>query len=207
MKRKRLAGACALALFLLLLSACGLTRESSLLGAVEETEFSEEAEFTEETEFSERPETASEAEKKTDRPEKIFVYVCGAVDRPGVYELPSGSRVYEAVALAGGMTADASETAVNQAEELIDGMQVYLPTKEEETAAFTAAAEADDGLVNINTADADLLMTLPGIGESKALSIISYREEHGAFSDISELKNITGIKDGVFTKIKDRIKI
>jgi len=70
-----------------------------------------------------------------------------------------------------------------------------------------ADTSTEDGKVNINTADLALLMTLPGIGESKAGSIISYREEHGKFSSIEELMNITGIKEGVYTKIKEHITV
>lgn len=137
----------------------------------------------------------------------VAVFVCGAVENPGVYELPEGSRVYEAVALAGGMSGDASQTAVNQAECLSDGQMIRIPTEEEQRAGESAEAERADGLVNINTADLEELKTLPGIGDSKARSIIAYREQNGAFGAVEDIKQIEGIKDGVFAKIKDCIKV
>lgn len=142
-------------------------------------------------------------------PDIYAVYVCGAVKNPGVYELPAGSRVYEAVLLAGGLTDDALETAVNQAELLADGQMVRIPTKEEADAlADESRTEAkEDGLVNINTADLEELKTLPGIGDAKAQSIISYREKNGAFLAIEDIKNIEGIKEGVFARLEGLIKV
>ncbi len=152
-------------------------------------------------------------------PETIQVFVCGAVKVPGVYPLPSDARVVAAIEAAGGMTDEASVDALNQAAPLSDGEKVYVPREGEEIndidiGSFSVSengsavsVEADDGKININTADQKALMTLPGIGESKASAIIAYREQHGAFSAISDIKNITGIKDGVFNKIQDYIKV
>lgn len=137
----------------------------------------------------------------------IAVFVCGAVARPGVYELPEGSRVYEAVALAGGLSQEASQTAVNQAELLADGQMIRIPTEEEQQSGAADEAAHADGLVNINTADLEELKTLPGIGDSKARSIIAYREQNGAFGAVEDIKNIEGIKDGVFAKLKGCIKV
>lgn len=161
--------------------------------------------------------------REDDLPETIQVFVCGAVSSPGVYPLPSDSRVVAAIEAAGGMTDEASVDVLNQAAPLSDGEKVYVPREGEEIndinninniGSFSvsengsaAAMEADDGKININTADQKALMTLPGIGESKASAIIAYREQHGAFSAISDIKNITGIKDGVFNKIQDYIKV
>lgn len=153
----------------------------------------------------------------------IYVQVSGAVVHPGVYQLPEGSRIFEAVELAGGVTEEADITSVNQAQFLSDGQMIYMYAVGEEGAKEaiaeavagaaseaagekTAEAESDDR-VNINTATAEQLMTLPGIGQSKAESIISFREEHGAFGSVEEIMNIEGIKEGVFSKIKDRIKV
>ncbi|MCL2051296.1 MAG: helix-hairpin-helix domain-containing protein [Lachnospiraceae bacterium] len=158
-----------------------------------------------------------------------FVHICGAVVNPGVYEIASGSRIFEVLSLAGGFTDDAAADAVNLAMEAIDGSKIQIPTKEE-MAEKMAAFEADfhdlqanfwisekDGyleagaspsltdLVNINTAPYDILMTLPGIGKAKAESIISYREEKGKFAVIEDIMKITGIKDAVFSRIKDKI--
>ena len=138
---------------------------------------------------------------------RLTVYVCGAVQHPGVYELAEGSRVYEALALAGGVTDDASPTAVNQAQPLTDGEMIEILTVDQAMERETAQGTESDGRVNINTADAEELKTLPGIGEAKADSIIAYREKNGAFAAIEDIKNIEGIKDGVFAKLEDCIKV
>ena len=149
-----------------------------------------------------RDRTVSDAESQ-----KLAVFVCGAVVSPGVYELSEGSRVYEAIALAGGMTENAAMTAVNQAELLSDGQMIEIPTIEEQQAQ-TAAEEAHaDGLVNINTAGAEELKTLPGIGDAKARSIIAYREKNGGFGAAEDIKNVEGIGDGVFAKLEGCIKV
>ena len=143
----------------------------------------------------------------TETAEDCYVHVCGAVHHPGVYRLPAGSRVYEAVLLAGGLLETACEDGINQAQEVADGQMIKVLTAEEakeQENAQTGEPETD-GKINLNTADAAALMTLPGIGEAKAASILSYREEHGGFSSAEEIKNITGIKEGVYSKIKDRI--
>ncbi len=138
---------------------------------------------------------------------RLAVYVCGAVEHPGVYELAEGSRIYEAVAMAGGMTADASPTAVNQAKLLTDGEMIEILTVDEAKEQHITQEAESDGRVNINTADAEELKTLPGIGDAKADSILAYREQHGAFAAIEDIKNIEGIKDGVFAKLEDCIKV
>lgn len=142
------------------------------------------------------------------------VYVCGAVVVPGVYTLPKGSRIYEAIAMAGGMSEDAAFTSLNQAETIQDGQMILVLTEEEmrdgqqETNAQSSAEDVlEDGRVNLNTATKEKLMTLPGIGEAKADSIIAYREENGRFSSIEDIKKIEGIKEGVFAKIKDSIVV
>lgn len=144
--------------------------------------------------------------------EPLFVYVCGAVHAPGVYELPAGARVYEAIAAAGGVTGDAAAEYVNQARMIEDGERVYIPTEseaEQGTGLFSEETQAGGSgtKVNINTAGLEELMTLTGIGESKASSIISYREVHGRFHSIEDLMQIEGIKEGVFNKIKDDITV
>ena len=142
-----------------------------------------------------------------------YVYICGAVAKPGVYAVPSHARVYEVISLAGGLLAEAGEQAVNQAREVVDGEMIRVPTKEEliageaEQSFGDERTEAQDGLIDINRADAAELMTLPGIGASKADSIISYREENGGFSSIEDIMNVEGIKEGVFNRIKEHIKV
>lgn len=152
----------------------------------------------------------------------IYVHICGAVKKPGVYPVTGTARVADLIKAAGGLTKQAADNSVNQARLLEDGEQIYIPTKKEwetsgqviagrqETAGQegeTEVSQTGQGLVNINTADKETLMTLAGIGESKAESIISYREENGDFQTIEDLKKITGIKDGVFEKIRQHITI
>lgn len=139
-----------------------------------------------------------------------LVYVCGAVVSPGVYELDDGSRIYEAVELAGGFMEEAAEDALNLAESVTDGQMIRIPTEEEQEAVGRQGAEADsaaDGKLDLNRADVAALMELPGIGQSKAEAIVGYREEHGPFSQAEDLMKVEGIKEGVFNKIKDRIKV
>ena len=137
----------------------------------------------------------------------IFVHVCGEVLNPGVYELPEGSRIVDAVKAAGGLSAEASEESVNLAEVVTDGMQVVIPNRAEAEAAAKQMAESAAGLVNLNTATKAQLMELPGIGESKAEDIIHYRETVGGFRTIEEIMQVPGIKDAGFRKIKDRIAV
>ena len=141
---------------------------------------------------------------------KVFVYVCGEVQASGVYELEQDSRVFEAIAKAGGLTENAAAEAVNQARVVVDGEQIYVPSLDEVKVAGVVSEvteRTDDGKININTAEKEELMTLTGVGEAKAQSIIAYREEHGGFQSIEELMQIEGIKEGVFNKIKEDITI
>lgn len=154
-----------------------------------------------------------EAEAKPQKEEEtdiIYVQVSGAVNHPGVYELPLGSRVFQALELAGGMTQEAQEKSINQAQTLEDGQMIWVPTVEEAAALPEQQPESlakDDGKVNLNTATKEELQTLPGIGEAKAQSIVAWREEHGSFTQIEDIMKIEGIKEGVFSKIKDSVKV
>lgn len=149
----------------------------------------------------------------------IVVHVCGAVRVAGVYHLPEGSRVADAVALAGGCKEDAAEYAVNLARQLSDGEQVYIPTvREAEEGVEPAGSEGSgpqspkeetesDGRVDINHAGADRLADLPGIGPGKAADIIAYREKNGEFQKPEDLMKVPGIKEGTYQKLKDRIYV
>ena len=178
---------------------------------------------TDRTELSD----ASSEETKT-----LVVHICGAVSAPGVYELPAGSRIIDAVEAGGGFLPEADEACCNLAEEIVDGCQIYIMTKTESCAdgqtekkagiqtspdsdmqttdrnvRSNSATALENGLVNLNTADVAALMTLPGIGESRAKAIISYREQHGAFAKIEDIMKISGIKQAAFSKIKDKITV
>ncbi len=150
-----------------------------------------------------------ESEENRKQTQTIFVYVCGQVTSPGVYELEADSRLFEAVKAAGGMTKTAADTYLNQAEKLTDGQRIYVPSREEvdESVQEVPGQEAEEGKVNLNTASKEELMTLSGIGEAKASAIIRYREENGSFGSTEEIKEIEGIKDGVYNKIKEDIKV
>ena len=145
--------------------------------------------------------------------EYIYVHVCGAVEVPGVYSIKKPARVYEALELAGGITDDGLEEVINQAREVVDGEQIYIPTVEEkenglvDMPSLDEKTSASDGRININMASLEELMTLPGIGQSKASAIIDYRESNGKFGSVEDIMNIEGIKEGVFNKIKDKISI
>lgn len=145
------------------------------------------------------------AEPSSAQPEKLLVYVCGAVKEPGVVAVDTDARVVDAVALAGGMTEAAAENYVNLAAKLTDGEKVYIPTLEE--AADLEGKEANGTLININTADKETLCTLPGIGESKAADIISYREKSGGFQTKEELMQVSGIKESLFNRLEDKIRV
>ncbi len=139
----------------------------------------------------------------------ICVHVTGCVVAPGVYQLPEGSRVYEAIVLAGGFTEEADEEYLNQAAILSDGERIYIYSTEETATASDYTdkniSQDEDTLVNINTATKETLMTLPGIGESRAESIIAYREEYGVFRTIEDIMKVSGIKDAAYSKLKKYI--
>ena len=193
--------------------------ESMMLLSLEEVEAESDAAVTEPDPANEEPAA----------PELLYVHVCGAVQNPGVYELPSGSRVYEAVESAGGFAENADEDYVNQAQVVQDGAKIVIPTIPEVAALLSGeqtkvsygilqedsvnsrgnnvAAEinTDSGLLNLNTATRSELCALPGIGETKADAIIAYRTKIGVFTSKEQVMEIEGIKDGLYSKIKDKI--
>lgn len=147
----------------------------------------------------------------------VYVYICGEVIKPGVYELSGDSRIYEAVDAAGGFTENAARECVNLASKVSDGMQITIYNREEAASLLADSAPvgenagksgtAGSGLVNLNTATKEELMTLKGIGESKAEDIIRYREKSGGFKKIEDIMKISGIKENGFQKIKDSITV
>ena len=147
----------------------------------------------------------------------VYVYICGEVIKPGVYELSGDSRIYEAVDAAGGFTENAARECVNLASKVSDGMQITIYNREEAASLQADSASvggnagksgtSGSGLVNLNTATKEELMTLKGIGESKAEDIIRYREKSGGFKKIEDIMKISGIKENGFQKIKDSITV
>lgn len=178
-------------------------------------------EMEEASETGEQSETV-QTEPRIETEPSIAVYVCGAVNCPGVYELSASARVYQAVETAGGFRDDADQEWVNQAQFLQDGGKIRIYTRLETDQMRQEGLEegsvlpegqdaqteqAGESPVNLNTATREELMTLPGIGEAKADAVIAYREENGGFSSPEEIMNISGIKEAVFSQIKDRITV
>jgi len=176
--------------------------------------------------LSEMPEESTELIDETTTAaieEKIMILidVAGAVNNPSVVELPEGSRIYQAIEKAGGLKESADLRSTNQAEILTDGQKIYIPTKEElegtdstkksgGTISFTLpydTSSGSSGLININTADSAKLQELTGVGPSTAEKIISYRNENGKFNRIEDIKNVSGIGEKTFEKLKDKITV
>ena len=134
----------------------------------------------------------------------ILVHVLGAVERPGLYELHEGDRAVDAVAAAGGFALTADTSALNLARFVADAEQVYVPTVGELPAV---AGPGVAGKVNINTADAALLDTLPRVGPAIAARIVDWREGNGRFSAIEDLMNITGIGEKTFEGLKEFVTV
>lgn len=159
------------------------------------------------------------SEEKTDSSqEKIMVDVKGAVRQAGVYELPVGSRVYDAVQKAGGMTDEANSQSVNLAQKLEDESIVYVAKNGEEVAPVASVSasagttgdgekQSKDGKVNLNTATEAELQTISGIGQKRAQDIIAYREEKGKFQSVDELKNVSGIGQKTLEKLKEHVTV
>ena len=160
-------------------------------------------------------------------PADPVVYVCGAVREPDVYTCAEGGRIADAVELAGGLTEDAAPWLMNLADPLYDGMKIYVPrTGEAEAYPYPGAentgggasvsgraagsgakaAEESGGTVDINRASKEELVTLPGIGETRAESIIRYREAHGGFRTPEDIMKVPGIKEKAYEKLKEKIR-
>ena len=173
-------------------------------------------------------ETSQEAIVETDSGGMIQVHVCGAVRTSGVYSLPAGSRVFEAVEAAGGMAADAAVDYLNLADVVLDKAKVRVPFLSElsgeevygEDLAFGMTGGGNhvssedsgkgqnlDGLVDLNHADRETLMSLPGIGEAKAEALIDWREKQGFFEKPEDIMQVPGIKEAAYEKLKDKITV
>ncbi|MCB8951915.1 MAG: ComEA family DNA-binding protein [Ardenticatenales bacterium] len=153
-------------------------------------------------------------------PAPVSVFVNGAVNSPGVYEMPAASKIGDAINQAGGFTAEADADLINLAQPLLDGMQIRVPTVAErsaqaappvviepQTSADTGVGADSGGLVNINTADQALLETLPGVGPTTAANIIAYRDANGPFAAIESLLDVPGIGPSKFDEVKALITV
>lgn len=156
--------------------------------------------------------------------ESVMVDIKGAVDNPYVYDMNEEERVIDAISRAGGLLEEASTKHINLAQKVFDGMVIYIPTEEEvltggeEQPVFDTSAlnvilghtqdnSSSTGKININTATATELESLPGIGPSRAQAIITYREEKGAFTAPEDLMNVSGIGTKIFANLKDEIEV
>lgn len=147
--------------------------------------------------------------------ERLTVYICGEVINPGVYEVDKGSRINDLIKIAGGISEKACLELINPAQKLTDGQKVYIPSAEERSEFVLSVNENDISdyenqtikIININTASAKELETLPGIGSEIAARIVQYRELHGGFESIEALKNVSGIGEKKFNDIKEMITV
>lgn len=155
-------------------------------------------------------ETAADSAAPENASGEVVVHVAGAVSSPGVYTLPADSRVDDAVRAAGA-TADADLSQLNLAQKLADGQKISVPVAgaapADGSSAATTADSDNGGLININTATQEELESLPSIGEVRAQAIITYREEHGGFRTIDELKEVSGIGDKIFADISPHVTV
>ncbi|MGE6629233.1 helix-hairpin-helix domain-containing protein [Bacillus sp. NPDC077027] len=154
----------------------------------------------------------NKVEQTDDEQMTIVVEVKGAVKRPGVYALQSEDRIQQAIKEAGGYTENANDKEINQAARLEDSMMIYVPKKGEEatgqpTAGLTSSEHHVDEFINVNTADASALQKVNGIGPAKAEAILAYREEHGAFQKIEDLRNIPGFGEKTVERLKNHLTV
>ena len=161
--------------------------------------------------------STSEKEVKKEEKEEsleqdlITVDVKGAVKSPGIYDLPVGSRVHDAVQKAGGLTEEADSKSLNLAQKVSDEALVYVPTKGEEasqqTASGTTPSTSKEKKVNLNKASLEELKQVKGLGGKRAQDIIDYRETNGKFKSVDELKKVSGIGAKTIEKLKDYVTV
>lgn len=205
------------------LSGCAGTQEIRVNGVRLEEDERESAGPEAETFLSESGLDTYENSSGADPEETIAVYVCGAVQDPAVYHFPADARVCDAIEAAGGFSQDADTRWLNLAQHLQDAQMLTVYTCQEtaqmKEQGIRSGADSSDGgtsgsdraegqdLVDLNTATREQLMTLPGIGESKADAILRYREENGPFSCTEDVMNISGIKNSVYARIREQITV
>lgn len=140
----------------------------------------------------------------------LYIHVSGAVATPGLYVLPTGSRVVDAIAAAGGFAADADRDAANLARTLADGEQLLVPREGETPVpapSGVGSAPSGDAKVNLNTADSALLETLPRIGPALAERIIAWRDDNGGFTSVEDLLAVPGIGDKMLESLHDLVTV
>lgn len=162
---------------------------------------------------------------QTPHDETIYIDIKGAVKHPGMYRMTENDRLYDSIQKAGGLTKDADSQRVDYAQRLCDQMTIYIPKKHEKhhvithmpsspnqiasqqisSSTPTDTTTSSQNKVNLNTADATQLKTLTGIGDKRAEDIIAYRNSHGPFKQIEDIKQVSGIGDKTFEKLKDQL--
>lgn len=173
---------------------------------------------TDGTETASDRSTSVSADSRQNAPEEYAVYICGAVKHPGVYRFTQAARVCDVVEAAGGFTKNAATASVNQARYITDGEQIDILSKKQWRKSQKQIQEGspsennnstvqDSGKVNLNTATETELMTLSGVGQSKAKAIIDYRTQNGSFGSVEDIMQVPGIKEGVYHQIKDSITV
>ena len=184
----------------------------SVTGEAEGNEIKQELESESVAELEEQEASETDAPEISLTPaNRIIVDISGAVESPGVYMLQDGSRIFDLIEAAGGLTKDADINYINRAEILFDEAKIYIPSFRETSelspgsAVRTSSVSSGPSLININTADSETLQKIPGVGPSTAEKIISYRLSHGRFSSIEELTNISGIGAKTLEKMKGYI--
>jgi competence protein ComEA len=136
---------------------------------------------------------------------RLYVDVVGAVRRPGLYRLPQGARIADALARAGGTTRKAQVELVNLAAPVADGQQVVVPRKQPVGGSVSPGSPAPAGPVHLNTATLEQLDELPGVGPVTAQKILDFRQQHGAFSSVDELDAIPGIGPARLDQLRDLV--
>ncbi len=153
---------------------------------------------------------ASDGARRASPGAAVYVHVLGAVNSPGLYSFREGDRAIDAVAAAGGYTAEADRRVVNLARFLSDGEQIIVPTQSETASGAAlnpAGSHANGGKVNLNTADAAALESLPRVGPALAARILAWREENGRFASVEDLMSVSGIGDKTFAGLKDLVTV
>ena len=188
--------------FLLKPSTQSPTKETNLQAEVEAVS----------KETSTEKEVKKEEKEETLEQDLITVDVKGAVKSPGIYDLPLGSRVYDAVQKAGGLTEEADSKSLNLAQKISDEALVYVPTKGEEavsqqTGSGTPPSTSKEKKVNLNKASLEELKQVKGLGGKRAQDIIDHREANGKFKSVDELKKVSGIGAKTIEKLKDYVTV
>ncbi len=186
-----------------------------------------EEEETEASSLVEKKEEPKEEKEKTEEVETVYlVDIKGAISQPGVYEMKVGSRVQDVITVAGGLLENADVSLINLSKKVVDEMVIYIYTKEEVSsfispatpvpcpstflendACISESSSSSSFPISLNEATLEELMQLPGIGEKKAEAILSYREEHHGFTNIEELKNVSGIGESIFEEIQEYLTL